>query len=83
MLLFILYNFTSIDIMWTLPIQEIKLWRCSYKGLTRVRQYCLQCTLLQQDCGKVVTSFDEIVQGCDNLVWQCCSQPCDKVVENK
>ena len=25
--------------------------------------------------------FDKVVQGCDNFVWQCCSQPCDKVVE--
>ena len=52
-------------------------------NLIRVWRDYLQCTLLQQDCGKVMTSFDEFVQSCDSLVWQCCSQPCDKVVENK
>ena len=25
--------------------------------------------------------FDKVVQGCDNLVWQCYSQSFDKVVE--
>ena len=34
-----------------------------------------RCVLHLQD-------LDEIAQDCDNLVWQCCSQPCDKVIEN-